>query len=341
MGQLTTGFPTQVNVQPGVGVVGQFCSSNPRASVLSKAGAFVAGAAGLTIGAFAWLDPSYTYASNGGGGLPAGFVANEEQGVNTTFLSSNGLAILPGMACTLFNEGEFWALNAGSSAVTPGMKAYANNSNGSITFNTTGNPPSGATSTASTLASNTASSTSSIVQPSVTATFAPNTGAGGGGIMTVSAVGAGSLGVGMVLSGTNVDPATTITAQLTGSAGGTGTYAVSVSQTITAATAVAAPLWGTLTTAGTITGYIAAGQTVSGTGVTSGTTIYGLISGTGGASAGVYSVYAPTTMAAVSGQALTMSGGLLTVGGTVAGTFAVGDTLNGRARVTWLLTAVP
>jgi len=56
--------------------------------------------------------------------------------------------------------------------------------------------------------------------------------------LTVSAVAAGTIRVGMVLSGANVTPGTVITALGTGT-GGTGTYTVSVSQTAASATITA------------------------------------------------------------------------------------------------------
>lgn len=56
--------------------------------------------------------------------------------------------------------------------------------------------------------------------------------------LTVTAVAAGRLGVGSVLSGANITPGTIITALGTGT-GGTGTYTVSVSQTAASATITA------------------------------------------------------------------------------------------------------
>ncbi len=49
-------FQTQVNVQQAIGVEGDFASANPRASVLAGAGAFVAGAQGVTVGRWVWAD---------------------------------------------------------------------------------------------------------------------------------------------------------------------------------------------------------------------------------------------------------------------------------------------
>ena len=58
--------------------------------------------------------------------------------------------------------------------------------------------------------------------------------------LTVTAVTSGSLAVGDVISGTGVTIGTTITAFLTGT-GGTGTYTVSVSQTVASTTITAVP----------------------------------------------------------------------------------------------------
>lgn len=54
--------------------------------------------------------------------------------------------------------------------------------------------------------------------------------------MTVTAVGSGSVQVGQVITGTGVTAGTVVLAQLTGSAGSTGTYTVSASQTVASTT---------------------------------------------------------------------------------------------------------
>lgn len=66
-------------------------------------------------------------------------------------------------------------------------------------------------------------------QASVTASITGN-------VMTVSAVGSGTLYVGNTLSGTGVTVGTVILSQLTGTTGGVGTYNVSPSQTVSSTT---------------------------------------------------------------------------------------------------------
>lgn len=56
-----------------------------------------------------------------------------------------------------------------------------------------------------------------------------------GTTMTVSAISVGSLEIGEVITGVGVTPGTTVTARVTGT-GGTGTYTVSVSQTVSSTT---------------------------------------------------------------------------------------------------------
>ena len=51
-------FPNQVYVQPGAGVPGDFASLNPRFTYNAGPGVLVAGSNGVTIGRFAWADPS-------------------------------------------------------------------------------------------------------------------------------------------------------------------------------------------------------------------------------------------------------------------------------------------
>lgn len=81
----------------------------------------------------------------------------------------------------------------------------------------------------------------------------------------------------------------------------------------------------TMTLTGSIVGTFVAGGTISGTNVTSGTTIIRQLTGTTGG-VGTYQVSVPQT---VPSTTITETYGVLTVGGTVTGTFAVGGILSG------------
>src|ERR1700748_3407714 len=86
-------FQGQVLVQPAIGVEGDFCSTNPRWSVLAGAGALVCGPQGVTIGRFGWLSNQFQDPDNApavlnsfGSGPVGGFVGRHQPGTNTNYL---------------------------------------------------------------------------------------------------------------------------------------------------------------------------------------------------------------------------------------------------------------
>ena len=106
-----------------------------------------------------------------------------------------------------------------------------------------------------------------------------------GSTLTVTAVTTGTIAVGQTIAGTGISSGTTITALGSG-AGGVGTYTISVSQSVGAT--MTASLSGTTLTVTVISGTLAIGQVINGTGVTTNLTITGLGTGTGGT--GTYTV---------------------------------------------------
>jgi hypothetical protein len=133
---------------------------------------------------------------------------------------------------------------------------------------------------------------------SIAQTVNPTTISATSNILNISAVSSGSIAIGDVVSGTGVTANTTVTALGTGT-GGVGTYVVSQSQLV-ASTAITT-LSKTLRITAVSFGSISVGQTVSGTGVTGGTTITALGTGTGGV--GTYTV---NTAQRVASTALTL-----------------------------------
>ncbi len=129
-------FQRVINVTQAPGVAGDFASGNPRHSVLSVPGGFVAGPNGLTIGLFAWADTATgTILSNAGTGLPTCFVHRANQGLLTAYLQEYGMTIPAGMGVgEMFSGGDFFCVNAGAGSTTIGMKAFANLTNGTISF---------------------------------------------------------------------------------------------------------------------------------------------------------------------------------------------------------------
>ncbi len=308
------GFPTQVNVEPAVAVEGDFASDNPRANVLTPGGAaFVAGVLGVLIARFAWADAAQRVLNSYGIGSPAGFVARNQQALIQDFLAESSMTILPGDRVSLFNSGDFWVKSAGASAVTAGMKAYAMYADGSIRFAATATPPS------------TAVVTGSVDANAFTGVLAPNTATASfaGTVMTVSAVGSGSvLAAGQTVTGASIDAATSIVRQLTGTAGGAGTYLMSVSQTVTSEAVTMSG--GGLTVSAVATGGLYVGQVIAGAGVTTGTAITGFGTGSGGTG-----TYAVDTSQTVGSEAMTGNGGMLTVSAVTSGTLTLGDVLSG------------
>lgn len=213
-----TGFQKQTFQRYAPAQAGDFASANARWNVLAGPGALVAAAAGVVIGRFAWAaslgstdietgeTDFYQTVSNGGVGLPTGFVHRETNALITTFLAEAGYTILGGNPVTLFSGGDFWAKNDGASATAAGQKCYAAYADGRITTAATGTPPSNAGITANTASTN---------QLTVTA----NTGA--------------PIAVGQPISGAGIPTGTYILALGTGT-GGAGTYTMSAAATATA-----------------------------------------------------------------------------------------------------------
>ena len=278
-------FQGQVNINPTPGVAGDFASANPRIFLTAGPGGLKSDTNGVYIGRFAWIDPMTQLVNNSGLGVPDGFVANTLQGQITTWLDGASMLIPSGKPITLFSKGDFWALT--STVAQYGQKVYANLGTGEISCGTSGTPSTGATSTAGSVAASTFSVTASIAQ-----TY-DNLGQQNLTVMTVTAVGSGTVVPGATISGTGVVSGTKVLKQLTGTTGGVGTYEVDLSQNVTSTTV--AGTYGTLTIGGTLTGTFAVGDVISGSGVVAGTTITALGTGTGGA--GTYIVNDNTVVA--------------------------------------------
>src|SRR5208282_4750410 len=115
-----------------------------------------------------------------------------------------------------------WVVNNGTAYCTPGMKAYANFTNGLVNFAATGAPTTAASATSSSIAAETSSFTGSIADD----------------LMTVTGVVTGTIYPGTTISGTNVSSGTKILSQVSGTAGGDGTYLVSIGGQTVASTTI-------------------------------------------------------------------------------------------------------
>lgn len=268
----TGGFQTQVYSQPSPAVAGDRASQNPIFSYDAGPGGLVSGSA-LYVGRFAWvtspLDPNGTpsLANSFGAGAPSGFLMRNQQALNTTFLSPAGMQVQPGAQTALQISGDFWVVNDGTTEALYGQKAYADLATGKVSFAATGSPTTGPSATGSSIAASTFSVTGSI----------------SGDVLTVTAVGSGTVVAGGTISGTGIASGTKILSQLTGTAGGVGTYRVSIPEQTVASTTVSGT-YGTLTIGTlTTTATFAVGQQLNATGsVVAGTTITQALTGSGG-----------------------------------------------------------
>ena len=124
------------------------------------------------------------------------------------------------------------------------------------------------------------------------------TGTFSGDILTVTGITEGAVAQGQYLSGPNITAGTKIVQALTGAGGNVnevGTYQLNIAQPTQTPVFTGSISGTTLTVTAVTSGFVGVGSTISGTGVTAGTTITGLISGTGGV--GTYTVSASQTVA--------------------------------------------
>lgn len=287
------GFQSSVSVQPVAAVPGDFASGNARWAVLAGPGGLICGAAGVTIGRFAWLNesqldvdgapqivnnfPGTQGANPGAVGAPAGFVHREQQALITTYLSEGSMVIPAGFPVTLMNGGDFFCKNDGATIALPGQKAYADLATGKVTFAATASASTGGAATGSIAASTF----------SVTGSIADN-------LLTVTAVGSGTVVPGATISGTGIASGTKVVAQKSGTAGGIGVYEVDIpEQTVTSTTV--SGTYGTFTAASALTGAFTIGGVLTGTGISATTRITAFGTGTGGL--GTYIVDVNTVVA--------------------------------------------
>ena len=261
-----SGFQTSVATQYGAAVAGDFASKNPRAFFPAGPGGLVAGPVGVTVGLAAWLagnqsdgDLAPASVNNYGAGSIAGIVPRSQQGMLTQYLQTSSMLIPAGFAVEVMSQGDMWVKNDGATPCKIGDTAYANFKDGKFTF---------AAANAGVVTGSIAASTFS-----VTASITDD-------VMTVTAVGSGTVVNGATVSGGTTATGTKVQEQLSGTAGGVGTYRVNIPQTVASGTLTGA--YGTLTVTAVTSGLLGVGDVLSGTGVTAGTTVTQILTGTGG-----------------------------------------------------------
>ena len=268
------GFQTQVYPQPVMAIEGDFASQNPYFVFDAGPGGLVAGSAGLRVGRFAWvhapLDPDGTGSIADNANLSdtasvSGFVHRTLSALITTFLADASMIIPSGYPVTLMTGGDFWVKNNGTSEALVGNKAYANFADGSVTFAATGSPNVGATGTGAII----------IQTATITASIA-------GDILTVSGSGTQPIVAGATITGTGIPSSVKVITQVSGAAGGNGTYSLNTAELNIASESMTVT-YGVLNVTTQISGTWVVGALVTGSGVSSGTRITQLGTGTGGA----------------------------------------------------------
>lgn len=267
-------FQTVVRNQPAPAIEGDFASANPRHSALTQQGGqYTAGPNGCVVARFVWTDPATRQTlQNYGSGLPVGFLHRNQQGLIYTWLAEATMLAPAGYALDAHDGGDFWVRNRGAGPNKVGDKAFANFGDGTAIFAAAGSSPAAAASATGSIAANTFSVTAAILAPPQNSAV--------GSILRVSAVGSGVVVTGATISGTGVTTGTKVGPQISGTPGGVGDYEVSIPQT--AASTTVSGAYGTFTAASAVTGTFGVGQVLSGTGVTTGTTISALGTGAGG-----------------------------------------------------------
>lgn len=286
------GFQAVVNDQQAPGVLGDFASTNPFASVLAGQGALVAPAGGLIVGNFFWVGPNGETSQSFVSGWQIAFLGRNAQALIVEFLGEATLVVPEGFMVNGFNAGDFWAkFPAGA---TVGQKVFADPNDGT--------PLAGAS--APTLGTATA-----------TAGFSGTATLNGTTTLNVTAVTHGIVSPGDVVAdsttGSNIPAGTTIVKQLTGIAGGVGTYqmsAVGVAAVGDTVTTTSAQMLVTAIADGSLN----LGDVFSGTDVSAGTSIIAQAK----PFAGVATITGTTTLTVTSVQPGT---DLLRKGATIVG----------------------
>lgn len=127
------------------GFPGAPASANPIRTTTAPEGGLIAGAGGLTIAAFAWINEDSLTLSNSGTTTPAGFVYRAQQGLMTQYLQSATMTIPQGFMASLAEGGDFWAI--ASTSATTGQAVYASTADGSLQTGPASTAPQGTVAT--------------------------------------------------------------------------------------------------------------------------------------------------------------------------------------------------
>lgn len=253
------GFQSVINDYQAPGVEGDFASTNPYATVLAGPGSLVAPVGGVKVGRFVWVGPAGQVSASYVAGYQIGFLGRNQQALITDFLGESTLTVPEGFMITLFNGGDFWAkFRAGATA---GGYVFADPNDGEPVYSATNSAPA--------LGAATAQSGSTISSATTTAASA---------VLTVTTITHGNVLIGDEVvdtgaPGTYITVGTTIINQLTGPAGGAGTYTMSAPAASAGVAFAAKTTSGEMLVTAIASGSLNQGDIFSGTNVIAGSSV--------------------------------------------------------------------
>lgn len=139
-------FPSTVHYGWPAGFPGAWASQNPQRMVVPGANGFCAGAGGVAIAAFAWVQADGATVLNrpdtaNPKAAPTGFVVRTQQGQATQYLGQNTMTIAQGFMVALAEGGDVFA-TATTASVT-GQAVYAALADGTLQCAAAGAAPTG------------------------------------------------------------------------------------------------------------------------------------------------------------------------------------------------------
>jgi hypothetical protein len=252
-------FQTVINDYQAPGVPGDFASLNPFSSVLAGNGALVAPAGGLNVGNFFWVGPAGQTSQSFVAGWQIAFLGRNEQALITQFLGETTMNVPSGFMVTGFNGGDFFANFPAGAAVSDYV--FADPNDGTPVANTSNSAPTLGTATASAGFSGTANVTN------------------GSNVLTIATVVHGIVSPGDFVAdsttGANIPAGTTILNQLTGIAGGVGTFTMSANAGGSGTGDTVVTTSANMLVTAVASGALSVGDVFTGTAVSAGTSIVG------------------------------------------------------------------
>ena len=138
------GLQKSVNIACAPAVAGDCASQNPMVYYFEN---FKAGASGITVGGFAYIDTTDPTLVNAvGTGAPLGFVERSLEHFNYDTSSDGSLVIPAGGNVAVAIRGDFYI--EAPAAVSVGDVAFVDNTTGEVSFDAPGTTVSGSTETA-------------------------------------------------------------------------------------------------------------------------------------------------------------------------------------------------